>query len=254
MRALIVVRLSRLTDASTSPERQLEKCRELCEQRGYEVVGIAEDLDVSASATTPFDRPQLGDRLANRFNEFDVLVFFRADRIVRRLFDLSDLIRWSREHSVTLVSATESYFDLSSEFGDIIALLVAKVPPPTKRWPVERTTPPPVATPGLGTADVRQFIDSTDIIMIMGNDPAEWGYAGVPAELRVKVALKACELLDGGAHMGGASTYIVTALDDRRENAGYLAAWFAQDAVMTFCPDTRPQWRSHAVSTFDEQN
>ena len=127
MRALIVVRLSRLTDASTSPERQLEKCRELCEQRGYEVVGIAEDLDVSASATTPFDRPQLGDWLANRFNEFDVLVFFRADRIVRRLFDLSDLIRWSREHSVTLVSATESYFDLSSECGDIIALLVAKV-------------------------------------------------------------------------------------------------------------------------------
>ncbi len=73
-------------------------------------------------------------------------------------------------------------------------------------------------------------------------------------QLRVKVALKACELLDGGAHMGGASTYIVTALDDHRENAGYLAAWFAQDAVMTFCPDTRTQWRCHAVSTFDEQN
>ncbi|WP_436405303.1 recombinase family protein [Mycobacterium asiaticum] len=47
MRALIVVRRSRVTDATTSPERQLQACRDLCAQRGYEVVGIAEDLDVS---------------------------------------------------------------------------------------------------------------------------------------------------------------------------------------------------------------
>lgn len=127
MRALIVIRLSRVTDATTSPERQLQTCRELCDNRGYEVVGVAEDLDVSAGSTTPFDRPQIGDWLTNRLGEFDVLVFFRADRIVRRLFDLADLIRWARDHSVTLVSATESYFDLSSDFGDIIALLVAKV-------------------------------------------------------------------------------------------------------------------------------
>lgn len=126
-RALIVVRLSRVTDATTSPERQVAKCRELIEQRGYVEVGIAEDLDVSAGKTTPFDRPQLGKWLTTRRGEFDVIVFFRVDRIVRRLFDLADLIRWSREHGVTLVSATEAHFDLSSDFGDIIALLIAKV-------------------------------------------------------------------------------------------------------------------------------
>lgn len=125
-RVLIVVRLSRVTDATTSPERQVTACRELCATRGYEVVGVAEDLDVSASKTTPFDRPQLGRWLADP-SKFDVIVFFRVDRIVRRLFDLADLIRWSREHSVTLVSATETHFDLSTDFGDIIALLVAKV-------------------------------------------------------------------------------------------------------------------------------
>ncbi len=54
-------------------------------------------------------------------------MFFRADRIVRRLFDLADLIRWAKDHGVTLVSATESHFDLSSDWGDIIAMLVAKV-------------------------------------------------------------------------------------------------------------------------------
>ncbi len=127
MRALLCVRLSRLTDETTSPERQLAKCRELCVQRGWEVVGVAEDLDVSAGSTSPFERPQLGDWLKNRPHDFDAIVFFRVDRIVRRLFDLADLIRWARDHAVTLVSATESYFDLSTEFGDILALLVAKV-------------------------------------------------------------------------------------------------------------------------------
>src|SRR5690242_21124047 len=126
MRALIVVRLSRVTDATTSPERQVAACNDLCRQRGYEVVGIAQDLDVSAGKTTPFDRPQLGKWLADP-SRYDVIVFFRVDRIVRRLFDLADLIRWSRLHAVTLVSATESHFDLSTDFGDIIALLVAKV-------------------------------------------------------------------------------------------------------------------------------
>lgn len=126
-RALIAIRLSRVTDATTSPERQLEACKELCEQRGYEVVDVAEDLDVSAGATTPFSRPKLGPWLRDRHNEFDVLVFYRVDRVARRLFDLSELIQWSQKNDVTLVSATESHFDLSTDFGDIIALLIAKV-------------------------------------------------------------------------------------------------------------------------------
>lgn len=126
MRALIVIRLSRLTDASTSPERQRESCEVLCRQRGYEIVGTAEDIDVSAGKTTPFDRPQLGDWLNNRLDEFDVIVFYRMDRIVRRLFDLADLIRWCKKHSKTIVSATESFLDLTHDYGDIIAMLVAK--------------------------------------------------------------------------------------------------------------------------------
>lgn len=126
-RALVVVRLSRVTDATTSPARQLEACVELCKQRGYDVVGTAEDLDVSAGKTTPFTRPQLGDWLTNRHKEFDVLVVFRMDRIVRRLLDLADLIRWCQTHSVALVSATEAFLDLTMEFGDVVALLVAKV-------------------------------------------------------------------------------------------------------------------------------
>lgn len=127
MRALIVVRLSRVTDATTSPERQLQACQELCSKRDFEVVGTAEDLDVSAATTSPFDRPQLGDWLTNRVGEFDVLVFYRMDRIVRSLLDLADLIRWCQRHAVSVVSATEQFLDLTQPFGDIVALLVAKV-------------------------------------------------------------------------------------------------------------------------------
>lgn len=125
-RALIVVRLSRVTDATTSPERQLEACRKLIADRGYEEVGVAEDLDVSGSVN-PFDRPQLGDWLNNRFDEFDVVVFWRMDRLVRRLLDLADVIRWCQAHDMKVVSATESFLDLTHPFGDMIALLVAKV-------------------------------------------------------------------------------------------------------------------------------
>jgi site-specific DNA recombinase len=99
----------------------------LCDQRGYEVVGVAEDLDVSAGKTSPFTRPQLGDWLENRSHEFDVLVVQRMDRLVRRLLDLADVIRWCQDHGVALVSATEAFLDLTQPFGDIIAMLVAKV-------------------------------------------------------------------------------------------------------------------------------
>ncbi|MDP0398531.1 recombinase family protein [Tsukamurella strandjordii] len=128
MRALIVVRLSRVTDATTSPERQLAACRELCDQRGYEVVGVAEDLDVSAGKTTPFNRPALSQWLTGSgVGTFDVIVVYRMDRLVRRLLDLADMIRWGQNHGVALVSATEAFLDLTQPFGDVIALLVAKV-------------------------------------------------------------------------------------------------------------------------------
>ncbi|WP_455657107.1 recombinase family protein [Rhodococcoides fascians] len=126
-RALIVVRLSRVTEATTSPVRQLAECRKLCESRGYDVVGVAEDLDVSAGKTSPFTRPKLGPWLDARHNDFDVIVFYRMDRIVRRLMDLAKLIDWAEKNRVTLVSATEAFLDLSQPFGKIIALLVANV-------------------------------------------------------------------------------------------------------------------------------
>ncbi|MFI1914557.1 recombinase family protein [Nocardia sp. NPDC020380] len=140
LRALIVVRLSRLTDESTSPERQLSECSKLCADRGYEVVGVAEDLDVSAGTTSPFERPQLGRWLARDFDPkaspgpdnrvpvpFDVIVFYRLDRLVRSVPHLWRVIEWAEAHDTVLVSASEKHFDLSDKVGRIIVALIATV-------------------------------------------------------------------------------------------------------------------------------
>lgn len=136
LRALIVIRLSRVTDATTSPERQLADCLALCEQRGYDVVGVAEDLDISGS-TNPMDRPNLGRWLRGEYVEtaqpgpenheptpFDVIVVWRVDRLVRSVRYLQDQVNHSRDHGRVIVSATEPHFDMTSPFADVIIALI----------------------------------------------------------------------------------------------------------------------------------
>jgi DNA invertase Pin-like site-specific DNA recombinase len=57
----------------------------------------AVDLGVSASKTTPFERPELGSWL-RRPDDFDALVFWRFDRAVRSMEDMHNLAAWAREH------------------------------------------------------------------------------------------------------------------------------------------------------------
>jgi site-specific DNA recombinase len=129
LRALIVVRLSRVTDATTSPERQLQVCRELCEQRGYEVAGIAEDLDVSG-AVDPFDRksrPSLARWLAGDEEPFDAVVAYRVDRLTRSIRHLQTLVRWAEDHSKLVISATEQHFDMTSPWSAVLIALLGTV-------------------------------------------------------------------------------------------------------------------------------
>ncbi|MDQ0911158.1 site-specific DNA recombinase [Streptomyces canus] len=124
-RALIAVRLTNHTESTTSPERQLEQCESFCELRGWEVIGAARDLSVSATAVPPWKRPELSRWLDDRAPEFDVIVFWRLDRFVRRVGDLHRMIEWSASHGGKgLVSATEP-FDLTTSEGKATATLIA---------------------------------------------------------------------------------------------------------------------------------
>jgi DNA invertase Pin-like site-specific DNA recombinase len=124
-RALITVRLTVQTGSTTSPERQIEECKSFCELRGWEIVGVASDLSVSATSVPPWKRPELSRWLDDHAPEFDVIVFWRLDRFVRRVGDLHQMIEWAESHGGKgLVSATEP-FDLTSPTGKAAATMIA---------------------------------------------------------------------------------------------------------------------------------
>ena len=86
MRALGAVRLSRMTDESTSLERQTEAIEHTVQARGDTLIHITSDPDVSG-AVSPFSRAGLGPWLNGRSDEWDCLVIHkldsRADRLAR---------------------------------------------------------------------------------------------------------------------------------------------------------------------------
>lgn len=105
LRGVRAVRLSVMTDETTSPERQREADDIAAAALGIDFDGReAVDLDVSASKVGPFDRPELGAWLA-RPEEFDVIVWWRFDRAIRSMSDMHDLAKWAKQHRKMLVFA-----------------------------------------------------------------------------------------------------------------------------------------------------
>ncbi|MDX6759049.1 recombinase family protein [Streptomyces sp. F8] len=122
-RALISVRLSALTADTTSPVRQELELRSLAGDLGLRVVGVARDLNVSATRVPPWQRKELGRWLNDRVPDFDVILFWKMDRFVRRVTDLSVMIDWCSAHGKNLVSKHDS-IDLSTPLGRASAELV----------------------------------------------------------------------------------------------------------------------------------
>jgi site-specific DNA recombinase len=127
-RGLALTRLSVLTDESTSPERQTEHIDGKAQAKDIDIVARVEDLDVSATKVGPFERPDLGPWLTDpaKLDQYDVLIFWRLDRLIRNAIDFWDLIKWAKENGKGFISATEE-IDLDSDWGQIIAMIIAKV-------------------------------------------------------------------------------------------------------------------------------
>ncbi|WP_345568753.1 recombinase family protein [Streptomyces plumbiresistens] len=105
LKGVSCLRLSVLTDETTSPERQRDANQGAAAALGIDLADReAVDLGVSASKTTPFQRPELGAWL-RRPTEFDALVFWRFDRAVRSMQDMHELATWAREHRKLIVFA-----------------------------------------------------------------------------------------------------------------------------------------------------
>ncbi|MFI1931174.1 recombinase family protein [Streptomyces sp. NPDC020330] len=109
LRGVRCVRLSVLTDETTSPERQREADDRVAAELNIDfgtgdALREAVDLDVSASTFGPFERPELGGWL-NRPDEYDALVWWRFDRAIRSMAHMHELAKWAREHRKMLVFA-----------------------------------------------------------------------------------------------------------------------------------------------------
>jgi DNA invertase Pin-like site-specific DNA recombinase len=105
LRGVSALRLSVLTDETTSPERQRAANHAAASEMGIDLGDReAVDLGVSASKTTPFERPELGEWL-RRPDDFDALVFWRFDRAVRSMDDMHELAKWARENKKMIVFA-----------------------------------------------------------------------------------------------------------------------------------------------------
>ncbi|WP_372404544.1 recombinase family protein [Streptomyces luteireticuli] len=122
-RALGVIRLSVGSVGQTGDDTQRRRIRKRIDADELELVGWAEDIDVSASLS-PWLRPQLGDWLNNLLDDFDVLYVYKIDRIARSVKDLCALLDWCDEHGKSLVSIEEG-FDLSTSWGRTIAKILA---------------------------------------------------------------------------------------------------------------------------------
>jgi site-specific DNA recombinase len=125
MRILGAVRLSRDTDATTSPERQREQITLNCQIRGDSLVHTTEDVDVSGKVS-PFDRPELGPWLTKPelIEQWDAIMVAKLDRLSRSMFDFMALLNWCRQNGKTVISVSES-LDFSTPIGRMFAQLLA---------------------------------------------------------------------------------------------------------------------------------
>ncbi|MFJ9691063.1 recombinase family protein [Kitasatospora sp. NPDC101183] len=123
-------RLSVASDESTSFERQDEAISACVSAVGGSLLPeYADDYGVSASKVGPFDRKGLGEWL-RRPDAYDGIVFWRLDRAVRSMADMSALGAWAKKHGKRLIFASgpggvRLELDFKSPLSELILLIFA---------------------------------------------------------------------------------------------------------------------------------
>lgn len=104
LRAIVGARVSSYKDLKqTSNVSQKESGVKYAEQQGWKVVGSFEDLDISAGIYTPWERPDLGPWLTERYDEYDVIIWSKVDRAFRSMKDTSDVLHWAEQNEKCVV-------------------------------------------------------------------------------------------------------------------------------------------------------
>lgn len=125
-RAVGYVRLSNLTEQTTSPARQREQIESYARARGWELVQIVEDLGESGSRVGKgLERPGL-QAIRERWEagEQFVLVVAKLDRLARNVRDFATIAEDAQAHGCSLAVVTEG-LDLSTPTGRFVATILA---------------------------------------------------------------------------------------------------------------------------------
>lgn len=124
LRVLGAIRLSQVSDETTSPARQRDRIEWWTEGNDGQLVDVTEDLGVSG-AVAPFDRVGLGPWLTDeRAGEWDVLAAWKLDRISRSAVDTLRLLEWCDRHSKRIVCVDDG-IDTATQMGRVWLQLAA---------------------------------------------------------------------------------------------------------------------------------
>jgi site-specific DNA recombinase len=119
MRLLAAVRLSRLSDSTTSVDTQSENLEEYARRHGHTIVALTEDLDVSGGKPIR-ERPGIGPWF-KRLDEWDGLLGYSIDRMFRNHYDF--VTTWHdvfEKHGKKLIAVSED-IDMTTEPGELSA-------------------------------------------------------------------------------------------------------------------------------------
>ncbi|MFZ6005449.1 MAG: recombinase family protein [Actinomycetota bacterium] len=125
-RTAIYCRISQDRGNALGVKRQESDCREFCERRGWDVVDVLVDNDVSAFSGKR--RPGY-ERLLSGIDEgvYDSVVVWHPDRLHRSPLELEDFIALVERTGVAVASVTAGDYDLGTPEGRLTARVVGSV-------------------------------------------------------------------------------------------------------------------------------
>src|SRR6266516_2422287 len=125
MRAAIYTRISADDGTALGVARQEEDCRAVATQRGWNVVGVYTDNDISASSGKP--RPAYQRLVADiRAGLVNAVIVWDLDRLHRRPIELEQFLDISDRHHIALASVGGDV-DLATPQGRMVARIKGAV-------------------------------------------------------------------------------------------------------------------------------
>lgn len=128
-RVAIYVRISKDPEGlELGVARQEKDCREHCAKRGWTIVEVFGDDDISASTISRKRRPGYEKLLAGtREGRWDIIVSYSNSRLTRRPLELEDLIQLHEATGVMISTIVSGDANLSTADGRLYARLLASI-------------------------------------------------------------------------------------------------------------------------------